>query len=79
VITAGGYTPESGERALEKGNADLVAFGRLFIANPDLVERVRTGAALNEPDRATFYTSGPHGYVDYPAMDSGAVAARASR
>jgi N-ethylmaleimide reductase len=68
VITAGGYTPESGERALEKQNADLVAFGRLFIANPDLVERVRTGAALNEPDKGTFYSGGPHGYVDYPTL-----------
>jgi N-ethylmaleimide reductase len=68
VITAGGYTPESGERALEKGYADLIAYGKLFIANPDLPTRVRTGADLNEPDRSTFYTPGPHGYVDYPAM-----------
>ena len=70
LITAGGYTPESGERALQKGYADLVAFGRLFIANPDLVRRVRAGAPLNEADRATFYTSGPHGYIDYPSLDS---------
>jgi N-ethylmaleimide reductase len=68
VITAGGYTPETAERAVEKNCADLVAFGRLFLANPDLVERVRRGAALNEPDRATFYAGGAHGYVDYPAM-----------
>lgn len=68
VITAGGYTAETAERALEQNDADLVAFGRLFLANPDLVERVRTGAALNAPDRATFYTSGPHGYVDYPVL-----------
>ena len=70
LITAGGYTPESGERALQRHAADLIAFGRLFIANPDLVARVRHGAPLNEPDRTTFYTSGPHGYVDYPARDA---------
>jgi N-ethylmaleimide reductase len=69
VITAGGYTPESAERTLEKGCANLVAFGRSFIANPDFVERVRTGAPLNEPDRTTFYAGGAHGYVDYPAMN----------
>jgi N-ethylmaleimide reductase len=68
VITAGGYTPETAEHALERKCADLVAFGRLFLANPDLVERVKRGAALNEPDRATFYTSGAHGYIDYPSM-----------
>lgn len=68
VITAGGYTPETAERALEKGTADLVAFGRLFIANPDFVERVRQGTPLNEPDQPTFYAPGPHGYVDYPTM-----------
>lgn len=78
VITAGGYTPETAERTLEKGNADLVAFGRLFIANPDLVERVRVGAPLNEPDKATFYSGGPHGYVDYPAL-AGAIPARDDR
>ncbi len=70
LITAGAYTPESGERTLQKGYADLIAFGRLFIANPDLVARVRVGAPLNDPDRATFYTSGPHGYTDYPRMDA---------
>lgn len=70
LITAGGYTPETGEQVLQKGSADLVAFGRLFIANPDLVARVRDGAPLNEPDRATFYSSGPHGYVDYPRLEA---------
>lgn len=69
LITAGGYTPETAERALEKGCADLVAFGRLFIANPDLVERVQTAARRNEPNPATFYSGGPHGYVDYPTME----------
>lgn len=73
LITAGGYTPQSGERALQRNAADLIAFGRLFIANPDLVERVRQDAPLNEPDKTTFYTSGPHGYIDYPAMQSGTI------
>lgn len=68
VISAGGYTPHSAERALEKHAADLIAFGRLFIANPDLVERARSDAPLNEPDRATFYSGGAHGYVDYPFL-----------
>jgi N-ethylmaleimide reductase len=68
VITAGGYTPETAERALENRCADLVAFGRLFIANPDFVERVRSGSALNEPDRTTFYAGGQKGYVDYPFL-----------
>ena len=48
--------------------ADLVAFGRPFIANPDLTRRLREGAALNEPDRATFYGGGAKGYTDYPAL-----------
>jgi N-ethylmaleimide reductase len=74
VITAGGYTPETGETALEKGVADLIAFGKLMIANPDLVERVRKGAPLNEPDRATFYAGGPKGYIDYPVLDEAARA-----
>ena len=70
LITAGGYTPQTGERALEKHAADLVAFGRLFIANPDFVERVRHDATLNEPDKTTFYSEGSHGYTDYPTKDS---------
>lgn len=68
IISAGGYTPETAEHALEKSCANLIAFGRLFIANPDLVERVRLHAPLNEPDRATFYAGGEHGYTDYPEL-----------
>jgi N-ethylmaleimide reductase len=68
LITAGNYTPESGREALEKGYADLVAFGRLFIANPDLPERIASDASLNIPDVDTFYTRGPEGYVDYPRI-----------
>ena len=49
--------------------ADIVSFGRPYIANPDLVERLQRGAPLNTPDRATFYGGGAPGYTDYPAMD----------
>ncbi|MGI8510282.1 MAG: alkene reductase [Gemmatimonadaceae bacterium] len=73
VFTAGGYTPDTAERGLENKTANLVAFGRLFIANPDLVERVRQGAPLNEPDGTTFYSGGPHGYVDYATMKRAAA------
>jgi N-ethylmaleimide reductase len=76
LIVGGGYTPESAEAALQRGDADAIAFARLFIANPDLVERVRRGAPLAEPDRATFYTTGPAGYTDYPTLE--AALARAS-
>jgi N-ethylmaleimide reductase len=63
-----GYTRELAEQALDEG-ADLVAFGKPFIANPDLVRRLRKGAELNTPDRATFYGGGAKGYVDYPTLD----------
>lgn len=68
LISTGGYTPESGEHALERRCADLIGFGRLYIANPDLAERIRVDATLNEPDRSTFYSSGDHGYLDYPSL-----------
>jgi len=55
-------------RAIETGQADLVAFGKPFIANPDLVRRLREQAPLNEPDKATFYGGGAQGYIDYPAL-----------
>ena len=57
------------EKALADG-ADIVAFGRPYIANPDLVERLRRNAPLNAPDRATFYGGGAAGYTDYPALDA---------
>lgn len=50
---------------VEAGSADLVAFGRMYIANPDLVERARTGIAFSDPDTSTFYSPGPKGYTDY--------------
>jgi len=68
VILNGGYDAERAEAALASGEADLVAFGRPFIANPDLVERIRRRAELAQPDPSTFYTPGAKGYVDYPAL-----------
>ena len=61
-------TLERAQELVDSGAADLVAFGRAFIANPDLVERLRTGAPLNEPDSATFYGGGEKGYTDYPTL-----------
>ena len=66
-ILAGGLDRASGEAALAEKRADLIAIGRGFLANPDLVERLRTNAALNAPDMSTFYTPGAKGYTDYPA------------
>jgi N-ethylmaleimide reductase len=70
IILNGGYDAATGAAALESGESDLIAFGRPFLANPDLVERFRQGAPLNTPDPATFYTAGPAGYTDYPAINS---------
>jgi len=62
-----GLDRATAEQAL-RGGADLVAFGRPFIANPDLVTRLRKGSALNEGDRSTYYGGGAHGYTDYPTL-----------
>jgi N-ethylmaleimide reductase len=70
LIAAGGYTAESAEEAISEGFADAVAFGRLFIANPDLPERFRLNAPLNTPDRRTFYGGTAKGYTDYPTLDT---------
>jgi 2,4-dienoyl-CoA reductase-like NADH-dependent reductase (Old Yellow Enzyme family) len=59
---------EKAQAALDSGVADAIAFGRTFLANPDLPERLRSGAALNPADPATWYSRGPEGYVDYPAL-----------
>ena len=67
-ILAGGFDRDSAEAALAAGQADLIAFARAFLANPDLVRRIQAGAALNAPDMTTFYTPGPTGYTDYPAL-----------
>ena len=66
-MLAGGFNRASAEAALREGRGDLVAFGRAFLANPDLVSRMERGQALNDPDFATFYTPGAKGYTDYPA------------
>ena len=72
VIFNSGFTVDStlatAQEVVDSGAGDLVAFGRAFIANPDLVERLRTGAELNEPDSSTFYGGDAHGYTDYPAL-----------
>lgn len=66
IILSGGYDRERADADLASGAADLIAFGRPFIANPGLVERLKTGAQLAVPDQATFYSPGPAGYTDYP-------------
>lgn len=68
IIQANGLTPESAEEALHQGYADLVAFGRSFISNPDLDKRIETGAALAEVDMQTLYVPGEKGYTDYPTL-----------
>ena len=65
-----GYDAGRAEAAIAAGEADLVSFGSLFLANPDLVERFRRGAALNAPDPATFYQGEEKGYTDYPTLDA---------
>jgi N-ethylmaleimide reductase len=67
-IVNGGYDKLSGEEALRTGHADAVAYGRAFIANPDLPRRMQLGAPLNEPDPTTFYGGNADGYTSYPAL-----------
>jgi len=68
LMLNGGFDRAGAEAALSSGIADLISFGRPFIANPDLVERMRTDTELAVPDAGTFYTSGPEGYVDYASL-----------
>jgi 2,4-dienoyl-CoA reductase-like NADH-dependent reductase (Old Yellow Enzyme family) len=75
LIANEGFTQRSADLALAEGKADAVAFGKLFISNPDLVERFAKHAPLNEWDSATFYAGGEKGYVDYPALQSNLAAA----
>jgi N-ethylmaleimide reductase len=63
-----GYTPAEAEEAVSAGKLDAVAFGSAYIANPDLPERIKAGAALNVPDTSTYYTPGAKGYTDYPTL-----------
>jgi N-ethylmaleimide reductase len=67
-ILAGGFDRDSAEQALVEKRADLIAFGRPFLANPDLVQRMGSNAPLNAPDMSTFYTPGAKGYTDYPTL-----------
>jgi N-ethylmaleimide reductase len=66
LILAGGQTLESANELIGAGTVDLIAFGQLFISNPDLVARFKHGWPLNQPDRATYYGGGAQGYIDYP-------------
>jgi N-ethylmaleimide reductase len=68
LIAGGRFDAEAGEKLLEAGGADAIAYGAPLIANPDLVERFRKGAPLAAPDASTFYTPGPKGYTDYPTL-----------
>jgi N-ethylmaleimide reductase len=69
ILAAGGFNPESAEAIVERGDADMVAFGRYFISNPDLPRRIQLGLPLNIYDRDTFYNNDARGYTDYPFYD----------
>jgi N-ethylmaleimide reductase len=68
IILCNGLTPDTAAAALDAGFANLVAFGRAFLANPDLDKRIAAVAPLNNPDYTTLYTPGPVGYIDYPLL-----------
>lgn len=70
-----GLTKESGEALLGEDHADAIVYGTKLLANPDLAERFRRNAPLNDPDQSTFYVPGEHGYTDYPALEETASAA----
>lgn len=70
LITAGNFKGDEAEATVAKGSADAIAFGRYFISNPDLPERLRHGAELTPYNRATFYGGGSEGYTDYPRLES---------
>ena len=69
IIAAGGFEPETAEEIVEKGDADLVAFGRHFISNPDLPKRIKFALPLNPYKRDSFYTFDARGYTDYPSYE----------
>jgi N-ethylmaleimide reductase len=73
LILSGGYDAQRAEQDVQSGAADLVAFGRPFIANPDLVERLQSGVELAQPDYNTFYTADAKGYTDYPVLKAQAI------
>ncbi len=68
VIANEGFTPELAQQVLDAGEADAVSWGKLFLANPDLPERIKRGGPFNDPNPATFYAHGAEGYTDYPAL-----------
>jgi N-ethylmaleimide reductase len=68
LIANMGYTAAEAEQAIADGKIDAVAFGTSFLANPDLPARIKAGAALNQPNPASFYSPGPAGYTDYPTL-----------
>lgn len=70
LILSGGYDADRAEEVLQSGRADLVAFGRPVLANPDFVARLQAGVELNQPDFSTFYTPGEKGYTDYPVLEA---------
>ena len=72
-VANNGYTLDLAKEAVESGRAHLIAFGKAFLANPDLVARLQANAPLNAPDKSTFYGGGDKGYTDYPALDPQAV------
>jgi len=69
MIAAGGFEPDTAEATVANGDASLIAFGRHFIANPDLPKRIELGLPLNHYDRSTFYAFDARGYIDYPAYE----------
>lgn len=72
LIACGNLDKEAGEKLLKENHADLIAYARLFLANPDLPKRFAQDAELNEPDTDTFYGGDEEGYIDYPFLDGGA-------
>lgn len=72
LLSAAAYTPATAAQAVAQNACDAIAFGRLFIANPDLVSRIKQSMPLNAPDRSTFYGGAAHGYTDYPSLEQGA-------
>src|SRR5262249_5609332 len=69
LITAGGFNGDTAEAAIAEGNADAIAFGRIFISNPDLPHRLQNGHAVTPYNRATFYSGEARGYTDYSNFD----------
>src|SRR6185369_3425938 len=71
-FAGGGFTRENGAKLLAQNGADAIVYGTKFLANPDLPERFRNDATLNDPDRSTYYSPGEKGYTDYPTLTQNA-------